>query len=279
MARTPLPPVIDSPEKRIFPARRDNGDIVMLVVRKASRREIEAGDLEYSAMVNRALWAGLMPRVKLYRKLIENKSWSEAEETDMENKRLLAVGAEDRLAKAKERGDPADEIASIKADRDKKIAAYQERYNELNSMLRHSTDSKADLVRRNFMICCTVEYADTPTNGALRGNRVWENVDKFMDESDGSLADRAMYEFQSFNSRLPSEWEEVPDAPEPIEAATPSQTPVTTAAVAAPPAPVEAVAVTTQTQPPLVPPGDTSPNSNAAEEVDSDESDSDDSTG
>ncbi len=219
--------IIDTPESRVFECRTDAGQVLTLRVRRANRRELEAADLEQSRVFNQALLAGLPPRMRLLRKLREQGLWTSDDETNLATLREKSARLEVRLAELDEQIKPltadgsADAEAAAKLDaaladknqvvKDRAATLKQltQLRQEIDGMLGHTSDAKAEDAHRNFLLACVAEKVKlAPDNSASVVSRVWDSLDALMAETDTNLLQRTIYEYMMFSAGLPSEWED-----------------------------------------------------------------------
>lgn len=181
---------------RQFVATRDDGSKVSLSVRKPTQRELELGDFEFSRMYNQALLNGLPTRDRHFARLKQTDNWSEQQEQEMERLRLAAVSLE---AKATAKGVPDAERKELETQFAKALADFNVYRQDIESMLSHTADAKADNAYRNFMICCVTEGEK---------GRLWASVGELMTEKDQALTNRVFYEYIRHQAGLPSEWKD-----------------------------------------------------------------------
>lgn len=226
-------------DNRIFLATKDDGTTVPVRVRRATRRELEAADLEQSRIFNQALLSGLPPRNRLLRKLREQDLWTTGDDEKLNDLRGQSVRADAHIAEVNARiaeirgeGDSAlplsdddqKKLAAAEAERDEAIKGRQLVFRDLNAMrveidgmLGHTADAKADDAHRNFLLACVAEYVDPLPDGRAKVlGRVWNAVDNLMAEKDTGLLQRTVYEYMTFNAGLPSEWDKDNEAQEEV---------------------------------------------------------------
>lgn len=225
--------VVDTPESRVFDVECDNGQIRTLRVRKATTKELEAADLEFSRMFNKSLFAGLPPRARMLRKLRESKIWTPDDDQKLDglrtsvaltgtqletvNKQLdnLTKDAEGKVMDLATLSD--ENQAKVKELEEQKLALTKTRATvyvdlrrlnmEVDQMLGHTADAKADDAQRNFLMACVTEEVELADDKVTKvKSRVWASVDNMNSEKDSNLQQRAIYEFMMFDNGLPSEW-------------------------------------------------------------------------
>jgi len=209
-------------QARTFTAIRDDGSSIQLVVRMPDRRELEAADLEFSGVFNQALLDGRLPiRTRMLRELRKNGRWTHKEEEQIQD--IQREHAEVRAAlEADKFESPAAKEATLARKRDLEYDLNSLRQ-ELETMLSHTADSRADEARRNFLLACVIEKPN--------GERLWAQVQDLLNETDGTLLERVYYEYMTFINGVESEWERMLTKPEPAKDAEPTaEEPATEAA-------------------------------------------------
>ena len=180
--------------KRSFEVTKEDDTVLKLSVRMPTAEEQQAGDWEYSKAFNRAIVNGILPASRLQEILTENGVWTTAKDEAIE-------------AKAEEVRDLTIKLEEAKAKKEKEELAEklgQERSNllnmrqELNDLLAHSAENKADEAQRNFLVALVVETED--------GKPYWGSIDKFNKETDGNIIFRAVYEYMTFINDVPSDF-------------------------------------------------------------------------
>lgn len=220
-------------DARIFTVTKDNGTAVTVRLRKPNRRELEAGDFEQSRVFNQALQNQLPTRNRLLRKLMEGGLWTQADsdrlntlrqsvaKTDLENVTLLTrinALAKDTEGKDKEpaalTADETQQLATLRTEHETKtierVALFTELRQlrmEIDEMLGHTADAKAEEANRNFILACISEVVEA-TDGKVTKvvKRVWDSIEQMLAETDTNLMQRVVYEYMTFISGLPSEW-------------------------------------------------------------------------
>lgn len=233
--------IIDTPESRVFECKLDSGQFVALRVQRANRRELEAADLEQSRVFNQALLAGLPPRMRLLRKLREQALWTSEDDTNLNRLREQVARLDVRLAELAEEikkaeGEARDPLEKEKdaAIKDRAVVNRQltQLRQEIDGMLGHTADAKAEDSHRNFLLACVAEKVQILPDQSIKVvARVWESLDALMAETDTNLLQRTIYEYMMFAAGLPSEWDK--DLAATQEAETKPANPTTTAAVPA----------------------------------------------
>jgi len=181
---------------RAFTATKDDSTEVQLRVREATRRELEMADMEFSRAFNMALRFGLPTSTRQMKHLKQSELWTEADDARVQKLRQHALAIEDRLSEA---GDTASE--DLKTEHREAMTQLNEARRDLEAMLAHTCDAKADQAYRNFLMCCSVEVV-----GDEKAERLWPSVDDLMQETDNKLLSRAMYEWTMFRAGLESDW-------------------------------------------------------------------------
>lgn len=232
--------VKETREFRIFDCKKDAGSIVTLRVRKANRRELECADMEQGRIYNQALLAGLPPRMRMLRKLREQDLWTSEDDSNLNELREAVARLDVQVAEQikKLQGDLNEtakaEITAVKEglskDRADAFRKLSDLRSEIDGMLGHTSDAKAEDINRNFLLACVTEYVQIDGDTAKATGRVWDSVDTLMNEQDTNLLQRAIYEHMTFNAGIPSEWPADTQAKEPDAApvATPEPAPVKT---------------------------------------------------
>jgi len=115
----------------------------------------------------------------------------------------------------------ASQLAAANAERDKAIAEYEKAFAELRplrddieQMLGHTADAKAENAQRNFLICCVTEYVTVKQDAAAKSaqienvlDRVFDGVEAMLACTDLDLLQRIIYEYITFNAGMPSEYQ------------------------------------------------------------------------
>ena len=226
--------IVDGSDFRAFDVVCDSGQIRTLRVRTATTQELAAADLEFSRVFNRAICAGLPPRARMLRKLRESKVWSVDDDQKLDALRQTAATSESQLSAIQKQIDSlskgADgkdlDVATLTADvqaqlqtlEDQKLEATKVRTQalielrglnvEVDQMLSHTADAKADDAQRTFLMACVTEEVDLADGKVVKvKKRVWDSVEKMNAEKDINLHKRAIYEFMMFDNGLASEWD------------------------------------------------------------------------
>jgi len=212
-------------ETRVFDCTRDDGAVVKIRVRLATRRELEAADLEQSRIFNQALLSGLPPRMRMVRKLREQGLWTREDEESLNDLRSKVQQANARLTRldgeiealgnvGSSTDATAERAAKLNAEKAEAVTARQDALQALNrlrseidSMLGHTADAKADDAHRNFLLACVAEYVTVSGDKTNATGRVWASVDGLLAEQDTGLLQRTVYEYMTFNAGMASEWE------------------------------------------------------------------------
>jgi hypothetical protein len=206
-------------EFRVFTVDRGEGKTDTIRVRRANRRELEAADFEQSRVFNQGLVNGLPPRNRLLRKLREADMWEKADDQKLNDLRSDIVRLDTALAviekKLETDGKDNEALAAgLAVEKDERLKERAQKFRELNglrieidSMLGHTCDAKADDAHRNFVLACVTEKGELKDGKFKVAARVWEDVDALLSEPDMNLFQRVVYEHMTFSSGLPSEWE------------------------------------------------------------------------
>ena len=221
--------ILDTPEFRIFELTKDNGQKVTVRVRKPSRRELEAADMELSAVFNRCLTHAIPPRVRMLSTLREQGLWTTQDSERIDSLRQAIAKANTDIETVN------GNIAAINKDRDPETLSQDEKdklvaftiqlealtetkakafddfrrlRTEIAAMLGHTADAKAEEAQRHCLIACVAEYVTMAGKEVLKVNgRVWDSIDAMMDETDVNLLQRITYEYIMYAGGMPSEWE------------------------------------------------------------------------
>ena len=132
----------------------------------------------------------------------------------------IALDAE---GKEKEPGqltaDETQQLTALRADQEAKTTERVALFNELrqlrmeiDEMLGHTADAKAEEASRNFILACIseiIEFKDDKVTKVIK--RVWDSIEQMFAETDSNLMQRVIYEYMTFSAGLPSEWGD--DAP------------------------------------------------------------------
>jgi hypothetical protein len=184
-------------EKRIYSFRNSENEVMKFSVRKATNKEIEASDVEYSKAFFKALKNGLPTRMVLGNLLNSTGSWTRDNDNEIEELERQISLLFTKNVKGKE-----------KQKVDEKIKELEEKANELrrmrNSYFSHCAEAVASDAQRDFLVACTTEYAES-------GERVWGSYEDFINEEDGSALFRSTYEYLMFSNDVPSNIPNVED--------------------------------------------------------------------
>ncbi len=224
--------VIDTPESRTFQVTKDSDQKVWVRVRKATRRELEAADMENSAMFNRSLQHGLPPRARMMRLLKEQGLWTADDSTRIDELRRAVAKADNQIADlitktekitkvdGLDRPTPftPDEqviLTNLETQRDEIVASravtfkdLRQLHIEVDAMFGHTADAKAEEAQRNCLMACVTEYVNV-LGGAVTNvvGRVWGDIDALLDEPDAGLSQRIAYEYITYSNGVPSDWD------------------------------------------------------------------------
>ena len=224
--------VLESTDVRIFEATKSNGYKVWARIRRANRRELEAADMENSRIFNQSLIHGLPPRARLLRILREQELWTTANDENIASLRATVAKSETAISDldiklgalvkaSKEPGatPPTDADLKVISDlNDQKAAINESRivtYKELrqlrveiDAMLGHTADAKAEDAQRNCLLACVSELVDVRDGVVTKvKGRIWDSIELMLEETDSDLLQRVMYEYMTFVNEMPSEWE------------------------------------------------------------------------
>jgi hypothetical protein len=232
---------------RTFTATRNDSTTVTLSVRQPDRAELEAADLEYSAKFNQCLFAGLPTRSRMLAQLRKVGLWTTAQEQQMLDLRNEGLALEKRLADDKFA--TADDKGHATGRHREILVALNDLRTDLDTMLGQTSDAKADQARRDFLLACTVEYAE-PCGDKAAGSRLWGSVEDYYNEPDGVLTERVQYESIMFINGVDSQWVTLfanPDATQTGKSGDAKRTSPAETATTAPSAPQAAPADTVAT--------------------------------
>ncbi len=220
---------------RQFRAKRDDGSLILLTTRLPMQAETHAARLEYSAVFNDSLKHGLPTRTKMLKDLERSGLWGQAEKEEFERIRTEALGVDKQLTGLRKSlaekqgntnflGTPEErtiqgEISTLQARFDQLNAEFISMRQEVESMLEHTADARADDAFRNCLVACVTEYDD----GVSKGKRVWESIDSYVDENDMMLSQRALYEYLYCTAGQPSAWKDK-DEPKALDKGTEKET-------------------------------------------------------
>jgi hypothetical protein len=223
---------IDNKESRVFRAKTSAGKVVGVRIRKATTREQELSDLEYSRSYNESLFAGLPTRVRMTNKLKEAGQWTPDDDARREEVRVTFVAADQKIGEANEMikklltvngkeitldEAPADvkaRHAQLVADRDAQVVSRAKAYTqllairgEIDSLFAHTADLRAEESQRDFVMACTTEYVDVAGGEVLKvTGRVFDSVESLRSCTDELLLERLVYEHSMFDAGMPSEF-------------------------------------------------------------------------
>jgi hypothetical protein len=195
----PVPPTPD--DKRSFNALKKDGTRVRVSTRKPTHEELEAADMNHSSVFNQGLLAGLPTRAFLMRNLKKNGVWDDDAESDLT---ALRNEFEEHLNIIRSNKGVFPSVEAEKEFNDRKdalIKQISDLTSDFESMLLHTADTKADASYLNFLVACVTEYA----GGDHDGERVYDSVSAYENDTDTSLGGRVRYEFQCVQRDLPSD--------------------------------------------------------------------------
>jgi hypothetical protein len=189
--------------KRTYSFRNSDNEIMKFSVRKATNKEIEDSDVEYSKAFFRALQKGLPTRMVLGNVLNASGSWTQDNDNEIDEIERQIALLLTKEVKGKE-----------KKALEEKITGLEDKANELrrmrNSYFSHCAEAVASDAQRDFLVSCVTEYAES-------GERVWKDYDSFINEEDGAILFRSTYEYLMFSngvpSNLPNEEDDVKEEP------------------------------------------------------------------
>lgn len=176
--------------KRIYSFRNSDNEIMKFSVRKATNKEIEDSDVEYSKAFFRALQKGLPTRMVLGNVLNASGSWTQDNDKEIEEleRQISLLLTKDVKGKEKKKVE-------------ERVSELEDKINGLrrmrNSYFSHCAEAVASDAQRDFLVSCVTEYAES-------GERVWENYDAFINEEDGAILFRSTYEYLMFSNGIPS---------------------------------------------------------------------------
>jgi hypothetical protein len=185
----------EKPERREFEVTLINGQKVKLTTRTPINQEVQDSDFEYSKTFNKAIMNGILPQSRLMASFVENGVWGDEKEKSIEDTRQKVNVLEKELLAAPEA--EKNMIAkTLKLERDKLFVARQER----TDLVAHSAEARADEAQRNYIVSRVTELASSS------GTRVWPTHRDFIDEKDGGLVFRAVYEYLTYANGLDSDF-------------------------------------------------------------------------
>jgi len=236
--------ILETTTERIFEVTKDNGQTIKVRVRKPNRSELETADFEQARVFNQALTHQLPTRYRLIRKLREGGLWTNTDDEKIETLRVqvakldsqnveltakitaLELGAD---GKVKEPGaftaDESQALVALRTEQEtltaQRIISFGELRDlrvEIDQMLGHTADVKSEEANRNCIMACVSEVVETGEVAGANGakitkvskvvSRVWTTIEAMLSETDINLWQRIVYEYMTFNSGLPSEWNE-----------------------------------------------------------------------
>ena len=219
--------IIENSESRAFRATKDDGSSVWLRVRRPNRRESELADLELSRVFNQSLLSELPPRSRLLRKLKESGMWTDADSEKFDSLRASVVRAGIKISElVKKKNDFKPEnveqlaavevaITAAEAEYEKASSLLIELRKEVDGMLGHTADAKAESAQRNFLICCVTELVKIKAGAVDEvGARMFSGTDEMLATTELGLLQRIVYEYITFNNSMSSEQAEI-DEPDP----------------------------------------------------------------
>lgn len=178
-------------EKRIYSFRNSNDEIVRFSVRKATNKEIEESDVEYSKAFFKALKNGLPTRMVLSNVLASSGAWTEDNDKEIDEIDRQVSLLSTRTGVNKEEKDKIDKKISELDDKASTLRRIR------NSYFSHCVESLASDAQRDYIVSCVTEYADN-------SERVWKDYDSFINEKDGNVLFRATYEYLMLSNDVPS---------------------------------------------------------------------------
>lgn len=197
---------------RTFRASRSDGSALWITLRQPTFKEVELADLERAAKYNQCIRAGLDTRGSMLRVLRKDGRWTDGHREEFERLRDEGQALEKQIT--------ADEFEN---DRQKDEAKTRwreilDRINEMNSLLMswlgETAEVKADRAEEIWLLVCTAEHAkyddrDNRISGDRGGDRIWEDLDAYVGDTDESLRERIEYEFSTFRRGEDSEWDKL----------------------------------------------------------------------
>lgn len=182
-------------DRREFEVTLMDGQKVKLTTRTPTNQEVQDSDFEYSKTFNKAIMNGILPQARLMSSFVENGVWNDDKEKSMEETRQKVSALEKELLSAPDV--EKNMIArTLKAERDRLFMARQER----SDLVAHSAEARADEAQRNYIVSRVTELASSS------GVRVWPTHRDFMDERDGGLVFRSVYEYLTYANGLDSDF-------------------------------------------------------------------------
>lgn len=192
------------PGYREYKAKTIDGGDVLLSTRLPSKKESDAAKLEVANTFNKAIMNGNPTRQRMVRTIRRNGLW-----TPEDAKRVgeLSDQQADLESKLSTLPPDAEGRADVEKQLDATVGELQAFNADFGSMLKYTADQQAEEARREFLICCTTEYAADDAAGRFKkGQRVWDTTEAFQAEADPMIAERAKYEFLTCEQGIPSEW-------------------------------------------------------------------------
>ncbi len=222
---------------RQFRAKRDDGSFILLTTRFPMQQELGAAKLELSVVFNESLMHGLPTRTKMMKNLERSGLWGTPEKEEFERIRTSALGVDRQLvdlrgklaaAQAGQSGATGaeatslnEQITTLQAQYDQANVEFMDMRQEVESMLEHTADSRGDDAYRNFLVACVTERAD----GEHKGERLWDSVDAYVNETDMMLSQRALYEYLYCLADRKSEWKDQGDTQKALNEGETKETP------------------------------------------------------
>lgn len=179
------------------------GTLRYLRVRTPNQEEMAAAELELSGAFNEALLeGGLPPRQRMLRKLKAAGLWTSEDEQEMNTLRDELVRIDRAIRK--EQYDTDDEKQELEDRKAAVFRQFNDFTNEIDAMLAHTCDAKAEAAQRNFLLACVIE--ELTEDGEVLG-RVWEDVAALEVEDDAQLVQRVVYHWTCFNQGIEPNYE------------------------------------------------------------------------
>ena len=196
------PPTTPSADdKRVFNPLKKDGTRVRVSTRKPTHEELEAADMNHSSVFNQGLLAGLPTRAFLMRNLKKNGVWDDAAEAELGELRSEFETHLNVIRANKGNFETVEAEKEFNDRKDELVRQISDLTADFEALLLHTADTKADASYLNFLVACVTEYA----GGDHDGERVYDSVSSYENDTDTALGGRVRYEFQCVQRDLPSD--------------------------------------------------------------------------
>jgi hypothetical protein len=192
---------IQSGTIRTFTATRSDGTKARVSTRLPTQEELEAADLNQSSAFNQALMHGLPTRAFLIRKLKKNGVWDSESESELGTLKLQLDKHLDIIRSNKNVFKDEAERAAFNKKYEELATKIGELNGDFESLLVHTADVRAESAYSNYIVACVSEYADSER----KGERIYDSVEGFEQDSDTTLGGRMRYEYNCLSRGLPSD--------------------------------------------------------------------------